>query len=1087
MVTLLLLAGCGPALDSFGDTADDSAPLPGRASLPQGLVDALVAGDTPVALVQVDDHSIDATIAAARGPADRAGDLPDLLATRAELWADRAEAFADALPAGVRFDRAYTNFPLVVVELDDLDAARSLAGQADVVLVDEDMRFETTLTESLPLIGADTVAADGYTGAGTAVAVLDTGADYTVSGLGSCTAVGTPASCRVAYAADFATEDHSRDDNGHGTNVSAIVAGVATETDILALDVFRSDGTASSTDILTAMDWVVSNKSTYNIAAINMSLGSGGYTSTCSTSFSSGVSAVRAAGVSVVVASGNNGYTNAISAPACSDGALSVGAVYDANVGGLGYSVCTDSTTAADKVTCFSNSASFLDVLAPGAVITAGGYSMTGTSQASPHVAGAMAVLRGADSSSSVSDLEDKLLSTGDTITDTRNGYSFPRINLENAVADCVTDVSTLTLAPAAAGESGTLDLTTTSGCSWTIASDQSWLTTSVSSGTDSASLTWTAAANTGSSRTGHLTLSGRTITATQAADAGPTGTLSISGGASGTNTKSVSLTLSAADSTGGVSQMCISNSSTCSSWLSYATSYSWTLSSTTAGTKTVYVWFKDSYGNVSDAITDTIVYDATKPTNGTVSATGADGALNVTWTGFSDSGAGLSSYKVVYGTSSPSSSCASGTTAYTGSESHTTISGLSNGTTYYVRVCATDGAGNTSTGSTTSLRVAPEYTAPSGSITLNSGAAWTTSASVTVGLSATDDTSVAQMCVGTSSTSCSSWVTYATSTTTKVSTTAGTRTVYAFFKDPYGNTSGAISDTIGYDATAPSGGSVTATASSGQLVLSWSGFTDATSGVASYKLVYATTSAPSSCSTGTPAYTGSSTSATVTGLTDGTTYGFRVCAVDAAGNTGTGVTTTAHPAPELDAPTGTVSVDSGESWTTSKTLNLTLTANDASGVSKMCVSTSSTCSSWVTYASSTTTTVTSDGTKTAYVWLQDVWGNQTSTALSDSIGVDSTAPTNGTVTATASSGGASLSWKSFKDTTSGLSSYKVVYTTGAYPSSSCTSGTVAYSGSSTSTTLSGLSSGTKVYVRVCAIDAVGNTSTGGTTTVTPS
>ncbi|MFO0003061.1 MAG: S8 family serine peptidase, partial [bacterium] len=123
---------------------------------------------------------------------------------------------------------------------------------------------------------------------------MDTGADWKAADLGSCSAVGSPASCRVVYAADFASDDGSRDDNGHGTNVSSIVARTAPDADIVALDVFTGTG-AFTSDILEALDWVISYRDTYDIAAVNMSLGAGAYSSTCANSFSAGVAAVRAA------------------------------------------------------------------------------------------------------------------------------------------------------------------------------------------------------------------------------------------------------------------------------------------------------------------------------------------------------------------------------------------------------------------------------------------------------------------------------------------------------------------------------------------------------------------------------------------------------------------------------------------------------------------------------------------------------------------------------------------------------------------------------------------------------------------------
>src|SRR6185312_12038479 len=107
---------------------------------------------------------------------------------------------------------------------------------------------------------------------------------------------------------------------------------------------------------------------------------------------------------------------------------------YDANVGGLAYSLCSDATTAADQVTCFSNSASFLSMLAPGAPITAGGYTMTGTSQAAPHVAGAIAVARAAFPGEPVSATVSRLTTTGPTVTDPRNGVSLHRLDLNAAL-----------------------------------------------------------------------------------------------------------------------------------------------------------------------------------------------------------------------------------------------------------------------------------------------------------------------------------------------------------------------------------------------------------------------------------------------------------------------------------------------------------------------------------------------------------------------------------------------------------------------------------------------------------------------------
>ena len=132
-----------------------------------------------------------------------------------------------------------------------------------------------------------------------------------------------------------------------------------------------------------------------------MSLEDGGdYTTPCSDSSSNPfvipIESARLAGISPVAASGNNEYTDGISNPACTPGVVSVGAVYDSDLGSVSWGSCTDAATAADEVACFSNSASFLTLPAPGVDITAAGETYSGTSQATPHVAGAIVVFRAA-------------------------------------------------------------------------------------------------------------------------------------------------------------------------------------------------------------------------------------------------------------------------------------------------------------------------------------------------------------------------------------------------------------------------------------------------------------------------------------------------------------------------------------------------------------------------------------------------------------------------------------------------------------------------------------------------------------------
>ncbi len=118
-----------------------------------------------------------------------------------------------------------------------------------------------------------------------------------------------------------------------------------------------------------------------------------------------------------------------------------------------------------------------------------------------------------------------------------------------------------------------------------------------------------------------------------------------------------------------------------------------------------------DNAGNTSSGATanatpsssgTTTTTDTTAPTDGSLSATGGNSQISLSWSGFSDSG-GIGSYKLVYSTASSPSSCSAGTQIYSGTSTSYTHTGLTNGTTYYYRLCATDTAGNISSGATAS------------------------------------------------------------------------------------------------------------------------------------------------------------------------------------------------------------------------------------------------------------------------------------------------------------------------------------------------------------------------------------------------
>jgi hypothetical protein len=259
--------------------------------------------------------------------------------------------------------RDYDSLPMAHVRVKGRQAMVKLLADSNVVAVHENTYGQYSAVESMPLIGQPAAAKSGFTGAGTTVVVLDTGVDFVKPGFGGCTAVGVPATCRVKTSIDIAAEDGSRDNDGHGTNVAAIVAAAAPGANLAVLDVFTTGQGALASDVIAGINWAIANKAALNIQAINISIGwTTKYTSACTTSWATTPFAnARAAGILPVVSAGNKGWTDGLTEPACAPGAVSVGAVYDANVSARTWdapmAACTDTTTAANKVTCFSNSA----------------------------------------------------------------------------------------------------------------------------------------------------------------------------------------------------------------------------------------------------------------------------------------------------------------------------------------------------------------------------------------------------------------------------------------------------------------------------------------------------------------------------------------------------------------------------------------------------------------------------------------------------------------------------------------------------------------------------------------------------------
>ncbi len=369
-----------------------------------------------------------------------------------------------------RVRRSFDHIPQALVEIEDAAALDALLADPAVRAVMPDHRLEADDLEALPLIGQPTVVNSGVRGDGVTIAVIDTGVFHTHADFGACTAPGVPATCRVAASIDIATNDGQQDNpaNPHGTNVSAIVANTAPGADLVVLDVFEATGASSST-IIAAYDWVIANRATFGIRAVNLSLSVPGIysASDCGSRFTGfaangsslpnqsnpfrlSIDSAAALGIATVSSAGNDGIKNGLPMPACSANAISVGAVYDSAQGSRSWAAgCTDSVTAADLVGCFSNSAAILELLAPGITITGGGFSYSGTSQAAPHVAGAWALVASAFPAEGITQLRTRLLNGGRPILDTLAGITKPRLDLEGVFPPPANDdfAAALTLA----------------------------------------------------------------------------------------------------------------------------------------------------------------------------------------------------------------------------------------------------------------------------------------------------------------------------------------------------------------------------------------------------------------------------------------------------------------------------------------------------------------------------------------------------------------------------------------------------------------------------------------------------------------
>ncbi|HUP74419.1 MAG TPA: S8 family serine peptidase [Acidimicrobiales bacterium] len=327
---------------------------------------------------------------------------------------------ADATPARVRVvvttrDGFASNYDFVARQPNlgtftiDADAATldRLRRDPRVAAITPDLELRPALAESTTQIHAEAAWASGVTGAGQTIVVIDTGVDgahpmlsgrvldeacFTDAGPGGAGA------CPNGLAQQFgagAAAPCSGVGCDHGTHVASVAAGrtlgslrgVAPDASVVAVQVFTqtpSGPTTSIGEVLAALEWAYGQRTRFSIAAINLSIASAGpVTTPCAdAAVEQAVARLREVDIAVVAASGNGGSTNDLAYPACVRGVVSASSV-----------------SASGAPSSFANRAPELSLFAPGETITAaapgsGTQTKSGTSQATPHISGALALFR---------------------------------------------------------------------------------------------------------------------------------------------------------------------------------------------------------------------------------------------------------------------------------------------------------------------------------------------------------------------------------------------------------------------------------------------------------------------------------------------------------------------------------------------------------------------------------------------------------------------------------------------------------------------------------------------------------------------
>jgi subtilisin family serine protease len=345
-----------------------------------------------------------------------------------------------------------------------LSGALRLVRRPALKYIDLDRGGGGQLYESLPLVKLYDANTAGFDGEGRVIAMMDSGID---SGHIDLNGAVVEEYC-ACYPNCCPNGENSQegpgstaDDNGHGTLVAGVLAsrgslgsiGMAPAARIVSIKVLDRDNRfISNGAILAALEWLRDRMDPeltddpLDVHVLNMSFATSDmFDGACDASgpanegWEEVFRDLNEFGVTLVAAAGNVGNKGALPSPACQSRVIAVGAVYDDALGDQSPYTCTDATTEADQVACLSNSSDLLDLVSPGAIMRGprrgGGLTQSsGTSFASPMVAGCAALLKQQDSSRTPDAIRAALIDSPTLVLDAGNNTRFPRLDCAAAL-----------------------------------------------------------------------------------------------------------------------------------------------------------------------------------------------------------------------------------------------------------------------------------------------------------------------------------------------------------------------------------------------------------------------------------------------------------------------------------------------------------------------------------------------------------------------------------------------------------------------------------------------------------------------------